>query len=83
MYFVNKQNCRLWGTENPQQIEQCQMHPERVTIIWCGFWSGGVIGSYFFQDKYKNTVSLTGELYQDIITEFLWPALNDFEITDK
>jgi len=41
--FVNKQNCRLWGTENPQQIER-QMHPERVTV-WCGFWSGG---PYFF-----------------------------------
>jgi len=47
--FVNKQNSRLWGTENPQQIEPCQMHPERVTV-W--LWSGGVFGPYFFQDKY-------------------------------
>ncbi|CAI6366289.1 unnamed protein product [Macrosiphum euphorbiae] len=79
--FVNKQNCRLWGTENPQQIEQRQMHPERVTV-WCGFWSGGVIGPYFFQDEYENTVTVNGERYRDMITEFLWPAFNDFDITN-
>ncbi|VVC43070.1 Hypothetical protein CINCED_3A003523 [Cinara cedri] len=58
--FVNKQNCRLWGTENPQQIKQCQMHPERVTV-WCGFLSRGVIGPYFFQNKYENTITVTGK----------------------
>jgi len=39
--FLNKQNSRLWGTENPQQIEPCQMHPERVTVWlleWRCFW---------------------------------------------
>lgn len=78
--FVNKQNFRLWGTENSQQIDQRQMHPERLTA-WCGFWSGGVIGPYFFQDEHENTVKVTGERYRDMITEFLWPALNDFDIT--
>ena len=27
--YVNKQNCRMYGTENP--------HRKRVTV-WCGFW---------------------------------------------
>lgn len=45
------------------------MYAERVTV-WCGLWSG-VIGPYFFQDEYENTVTVTGERYRDMITEFL------------
>ena len=39
-------NCRIWGTENPQVIQQLPMHPPRV-IVWYEFWVGGVIGPYF------------------------------------
>lgn len=45
--YVNKQNCRIWGTENPHAIEEKPMHPQRVTV-WCGFWSKGIIGPFFF-----------------------------------
>jgi len=48
--YVNKQNCRIWDDINPHEIHQHQMHPEKVTV-WCGFWSGGIIGPYFFQNE--------------------------------
>ena len=38
--YVNKQNCRIWGTENPHVFVEKPMHPQRVTV-WCGLWSGG------------------------------------------
>ncbi|MFX9325343.1 hypothetical protein ABTO11_19335, partial [Acinetobacter baumannii] len=46
--FVNTQNCRIWGSENPKVIGELSMHPQRVTV-WCGFWSGGLIGRYMFE----------------------------------
>ena len=41
--YVNKQNCRIWGSENPHVIKERPLHPEKVTI-WCALCSEGVIG---------------------------------------
>ena len=40
--YVNIQNCRIWGTENPHAYIEKLTHPKRVTF-WCGFWSRGII----------------------------------------
>ncbi|XP_039301292.1 uncharacterized protein LOC120356416 [Nilaparvata lugens] len=48
--FINKQNCRIWGSENPRIISEREMHAQRVTV-WCGFWSGGVIGLIFSKTR--------------------------------
>lgn len=66
----NKQNCRVWGTENPKNIQEKQMHPDRCTI-WCGFWAGGVIGLYFIKDEKSCALTVNGERYRDMITSFL------------
>ena len=26
------------------------LYPQRVTV-WCGFWAGGIIGPYFFENQ--------------------------------
>ena len=46
--YVNRQTCRIWGTENPHAYIEKPMHPVRVTV-WCGFWSKVIIGPYFFE----------------------------------
>ena len=33
--FVNKQNCRIWGSENPRSIHRRELHPIKCTV-WCG-----------------------------------------------
>ena len=45
--YFNKQNFRIWGSENPNVIIEKPMHPQRV-IIWCGFCYGGIIGPFYF-----------------------------------
>jgi len=37
--YVNTQNCRIWGAENPRVIHEEPMHAQRATV-WCGFWAG-------------------------------------------
>lgn len=69
--FANKQNCRIWGNKNPRVTHEHQMHPERTTV-WCGFWAGGVIVPFFFEDDEGVTVTINGERYRHMLTNFLW-----------
>ena len=47
--YVNEQNCRIWGLENPKMIIEKPLYPQHVTV-WCGFWAGGIIGPYFSEN---------------------------------
>ena len=47
--YVNKQNCRNWVLENSEMIIEKPLYPQSV-IVWCGFWAGGIIGPYFFEN---------------------------------
>ena len=48
--YVNKQNYRIWGTENTHAYIEKPTHPTRV-IVWCGFWSRGIIVPVFFENE--------------------------------
>jgi len=48
--------------------------------VWCGFWSGGIIGPYFFRNEVGNTVTVNGERYRSMITNFLWPQLEEVDL---
>ena len=45
--YVNKQNCSIWGTENSNS--------KRVTV-WCGLWSRGIIGPFFFEKEHVERI---------------------------
>ena len=79
--FVNKQNCRIWTESNPQQIQQLPMHTEKLTV-WCGLWSGGIIGPFFFKNDAGATVTVTGIRYRAIINQFLFLKINDIDADD-
>ena len=56
--YINKQNCRIWCSENNQIIEERSLHPEKDTV-WCALSSEGVIGPFFFECDYETTLTVT------------------------
>ena len=43
--YVNKQNCRIWGTENSHAYIEKSTPPKPATVR-CGFWSRIIIGTF-------------------------------------
>ena len=64
--YIKKQNCPIWGTENPHASIEKPSHPKRVTV-WCGFSSRGIIGPYFFENEQREPVTVNGDHYQAIL----------------
>ena len=77
--YVNKQNCRIRGAENPHAYIEKPMHPKRVTV-WCGFWSRGTIGSFFFENEQGEAVTVNNDRYRAMLNEFLFTKIEEKNI---
>ena len=71
---VNKQDIRVWNTENPRIAYAIELHPRKVTV-WCGVTSERIIGPYFFEDPDENAVTVTGERYREMLENFVQPEI--------
>ena len=56
----DKQNSRIWGTENSHAYVEKSTHPKQV-IVWCGFWSKGIIWPFFFENEQGAVVTVNGD----------------------
>ncbi|GFT20552.1 uncharacterized protein TNCV_2183881 [Trichonephila clavipes] len=79
--YVNKQNCRIWSEANPQVYVETPLHPEKLTV-WCALWAGGIIGPYFFKNDEGHNVTVNGDLYRAMITNFFFPELNNHDVQE-
>ncbi|GFW91925.1 sodium bicarbonate cotransporter 3 [Trichonephila clavipes] len=79
--YVNKQNCRIWSEANPQVYVETPLHPEKLTV-WCALWAGGIIGQYFFKNDEGHNVTVNGDRYRAMITNFFIPELNNHDVQE-
>ncbi|GFX67434.1 DDE_3 domain-containing protein [Trichonephila clavipes] len=79
--YVNKQNCRIWSEANPQVYVETPLHPEKLTV-WCALWAGGIIGRYFFKNDEGYNVTVNGDRYRAMITNFYIPELNNHDVQE-
>ncbi|GFW79162.1 putative transposable element [Trichonephila clavipes] len=79
--YVNKQNCRIWSETNPQVYVETPSHPEKLTV-WCALWAGGMIGPYFFKNDEGHNVTVNGDRYRAMITNFFIPELNNHDVQE-
>ncbi|GFV84678.1 uncharacterized protein TNCV_4296601 [Trichonephila clavipes] len=79
--YVNKQNCCIWSEANPQVYVETPLHPEKLTA-WCALWAGGIIGPYFFKNDEGHNVTVNGDRYRAMITNFFIPELNNHDVQE-
>ncbi|GFU90629.1 DUF4817 domain-containing protein [Trichonephila clavipes] len=79
--YVNKQNCRVWSEANPQVYVETLLHPEKLTV-WCALCAGGIIGPYFFKNDEGHNVTVNGDRYRAMITNFFIPELNNHDVQE-
>ncbi|GFV27235.1 putative DD41D transposase [Trichonephila clavipes] len=79
--YVNKQNCRIWSEANPQVYVETPLHPEKLTVCYA-LWAGGIIGPYFFKNDEGHNVTVNGDWYRTMITNFFIPELNNHDVQE-
>ncbi|GBM00766.1 hypothetical protein AVEN_150927-1 [Araneus ventricosus] len=62
--FVNKQNWRFWGSENPHLYEEKPLHSPKVTA-WVALCRRGIISPFFMRETISN------ERYIKILEQFV------------
>ncbi|GFV55277.1 DDE_3 domain-containing protein [Trichonephila clavipes] len=75
--YVNKQNCRIWSEANPQVYVETPLHPEKLTVC-CALWAGGI----FLKNDEDHNVTVNGDRYRAMITNFFIPELNNHDVQE-
>lgn len=69
---VHRQNCRVWGYENPHATHQV-IHQSPKVNVWCALRKGQLFGPYFFDGN------VTSEKYQHMLESFFLPQLSQHQ----
>ncbi|GFX49291.1 putative transposable element [Trichonephila clavipes] len=80
-WLRQQKNCFIWSEANPQVYVETPLHPEKLTV-WCALGAGGIIGPYFFKNDEGHNVTVNGDRYRAMITNFFIPELNNYDVQE-
>ncbi|GFW02050.1 transposable element Tcb2 transposase [Trichonephila clavipes] len=63
------------------RCSQCIQAREKLTV-WCALWAGGITGPYFFKNDEGHNVTVNGDRYRAMITNFFIPELNNHDVQE-
>ncbi|GFT82532.1 transposable element Tcb2 transposase [Trichonephila clavipes] len=69
------------GNSSFPSVCRTPLHPEKLTV-WCALWAGGIIGPYFFKNDEGHNVTVNGDRYRSMITNFFIPELNNHDVQE-
>ena len=72
---------RYWSHSYLHVLHESSLHPEKITV-WCGLCDGGVIRPYFFLDYQDVHITVNGNRYRSMITQYFWPQWDDMELKE-
>ena len=72
--FSDETHFDFGGYVNKQTYIEKPTHPIQVTV-WCGFWSRGIIGTFFFKNEKGEAFTVNGDRYQAMWNEFLFTKI--------
>ena len=72
--YVHKNNCRIWGTEKPNEVNSFERDSPKVNV-WCAMSSNCIIGPYFF-----DVDTVKGTDYLKMLNEYFLPILRNKRI---
>ncbi|GFX52652.1 dynein heavy chain 3, axonemal [Trichonephila clavipes] len=75
--YVNKQNCRIWSEANPQVYGRNTV-TSRKTDCLRALWAGGIL----LQNDEGHNVTVNGDRYRAVITNFFIPELNNHDVQE-
>ncbi|GFU41623.1 putative transposable element [Trichonephila clavipes] len=55
---------------------------QKKLTVWCALWAGGIIGPYFFKNDEGHKVTINGDRYRAMITNFFIPELNNHDVQE-
>ena len=73
---VHKQNCRIWSTENPHEVQEYWDKSPKINV-WCAMSSDCIIGPYFFEEN------VNSQNYLKMLKEFFWPRIQNMRGCQK
>ena len=77
--YINKQNIRIWGTENPHAyIEKPTL--SKYLTVWCGFWSRVIFGPFLFENEQGEAATVNSDHYRAMLNEFLFTKIEEQDI---
>ncbi|GBN42029.1 hypothetical protein AVEN_192456-1 [Araneus ventricosus] len=72
---VNKHNCRIWGSENPDAVQEVERNSPKINV-WCALSHDAVIGQFSFAET-----SVKANIYLDMLQSYAVPQMHHLQAT--